>query len=77
MQSGIDYTGVVVHQHGIGRQHLRQLAEYKVADVAVGFAVQQAAGRPVGQRVQGYAFLRQGVIIVGYIDLLWCHKCLK
>ena len=61
-EARVDHPRVVVNEHGIGRQQLRQLREYMFRQGTVGGADQQFAGIAYFHGVAGYAPVWQRII---------------
>ena len=68
-EAGTDDLGVVAHEYGTLGQETGQVTEGKFLDLA-SLVAEELGAAAVGKRVLSDAFVGQGVVVVGYLDLL-------
>ena len=68
-EAGTDDLGVVAHEYGALGQETGQVTEGKFLDLA-SLVAEELGAAAVGKGVLGDAFVGQGVVVVGYLDLL-------
>ena len=68
-EAGTDDLRVVAHEYGTLGQETGQVAEGKFLDLA-SLVAEELGAAAVGKGVLGDAFVGQGVVVVGYLDLL-------
>ena len=68
-EAGTDDLGVVAHEYGALGQETGQVTEGKFLDLAC-LVAEELGAAAVGKGVLGDAFVGQGVVVVGYLDLL-------
>ena len=68
-EAGTDDLGVVAHEYGTLGQETGQVTEGKFLDLAR-LVAEELGAAAVGKGVLGDAFVGQGVVVVGYLDLL-------
>ena len=68
-EAGTDDLGVIAHEYGTLGQETGQVAEGKFLDLA-SLVAEELGAAAVGKGVLGDAFVGQGVVVVGYLDLL-------
>ena len=68
-EAGTDDLGVVAHEYGTLGQETGQVTEGKFLDLS-SLVAEELGAAAVGKRVLGDAFVGQGIVVVGYLDLL-------
>ena len=80
-QAGVDDARVVVDEHRALWQQCRHLVEAVLAHALRGRKLQQLALLPLVQGVLGDALVGQGIVVVGYLQILYflfqCHNSNK
>ena len=68
-QTGTDDLGIVAHEHCALRKEAREVTEGKFLNVP-SLVTEQFGAAAVGQGIFGDTLVGQGVVVVGYLDVL-------
>ena len=68
-EAGTDDLGVVAHKYGTLGQETGQVTEGKFLDLS-SLVAEELGAAAVGKGILGDALVGQGVVVVGYLDLL-------